>query len=150
LLALAAGSFGCLPPDPAPKAPPTDPDTAALVHAWRVDAHLLAKSSSLSDADAAGLHGPAVPTRPTRHNTPRPGHPRGARRGVRRERPLAEVAAELAIDGPRLQQLGLADPLVEYRLSCLDPQSRTPALTVYVANAHALTCSGGACYVLVY
>lgn len=149
LLALAAGSFGCLPPDPAPKAPPTDPDTAALVHAWRVDAHLLAKSSPLSDADAAALHGRAVSIGQTGYTTPWQGTCEESGR-VRRERPLAEVAVELAIDRPRLQQLGLSEPLVEYRLSCLDPQSRTPALTLYVANAHALTCFGGACYVLVY
>ena len=41
-------------------------------------------------------------------------------------------------------------PLVEYKLSCLDPDRRTPALTLYVASARALTCFGGVCYALVH
>ena len=148
-LVLAAAGFGCLPPDATPKAPPADPDTAALVHAWRVDAHLLAKNTPLSDADAARLHGRPVSIGQTGYTTPWQGTCDESGR-VRRERLLAEVTTELAIDRPRLLSLGFADPLVEYKLSCLDPQGRTPALTLYVANAHALTCFGGVCYVLVY
>jgi len=50
----------------------------------------------------------------------------------------------------RMPWLGFTDPLFEYRLACQDPDRRTPALTLYVSNAHALTCFGGVCYVLVH
>ena len=143
-LALAAG---CLPPDPAPQAPAIDPETAELVHAWRVDAHLLARNASLTDADAARQHGREVSVSRAGYTTPWHGTCEESGR-VRRQRPLAEVAAELMLDRPRVLALGLADPLVEYRLSCLDPIRRAPALTLYVASARALTCHGGVCYVL--
>lgn len=148
---LAAGLSGCLPPDAPPKAPAPDPDpdTTALVHAWRVDAHLLAKTTSLSDADAARHHGRPVTINRTGYTTPWQGTCEEAG-STRRQRPLAEVAADLGIDRPHLLQLGFTDPLFEYRLACQDPDRRTPALTLYVSNAHALTCFGGVCYVLVH
>lgn len=147
-LALAAGGCGWLPADAPPQRPAADPDVAALVHAWRVDAHLLGKRTPLSDADAARHRGSAVTIGTTGYTTPWHGTCEDAGR-ARRERLLAEVAAELAIDRPRVLQLGFVDPLVEYRLSCLDPEKRAPALTLYVSNARALTCFGGMCYVLV-
>lgn len=143
-LALAAG---CLPPDPAPAAPAVDPETAELVYAWRVDAHLLARNASLTDADAARQHGREVSVSRAGYTTPWHGTCEESGR-VRRQRPLAEVAAELLLERPRVLSLGLADPLVEYRLSCLDPIRRAPSLTLYVASARALTCYGGVCYVL--
>jgi hypothetical protein len=149
LIALAAAGPGCLPPDAPPQAPSVDPDTAALVHAWRVDSHLLAKHTSLSDPDAAHHHARAVSIGQTGYTTPWQGTCEESGR-ARRDRPLAEVAAELSIDRPRVLALGFTDPLVEYKLSCLDPERRTPGLTLYVANARALTCFGGACYVLIH
>jgi hypothetical protein len=144
-LALAAG--GCLPPDPVPPTPAVDPETAELVHAWRVDAHLLARNASLTDADAASQHGREVSVSRAGYTTPWHGTCEESGR-ARRQRPLAEVAAELLLERPRVLALGLTDPLVEYRLSCLDPIRPAPVLTVYVARARALTCHGGACYVL--
>jgi hypothetical protein len=44
----------------------------------------------------------------------------------------------------QLARLGLVEPLVEYRLRC--STNRAPALTVYVAGPHALTCWSGVCY----
>ena len=149
LLALAMAGAGCLPPDAPPQTPSVDPDAAALVHPWRVDAHLLAKHTSLSDADAAQHHGRPVSIRQTGYTTPWQGTCEESGR-ARRERPLAEVAAELSIDRPGVLALGFTDPLVEYKLSCLDPDRRTPALTLYVASARALTCFGGVCYALVH
>ncbi len=146
-LAFAATSSGCLPPDAPPQAPAVDPELAELVHAWRVDAHLLAKNASLTDADAARQHGREVSVSKAGYTTPWHGTCEESGR-ARRERPLAEVTAQLAIDRPRALQLGLADPLVEYRLSCLDPVRRAPTLTLYIASTRALTCFGGACYVL--
>lgn len=148
LLALAAGSCGWLPADaPPPRTPIADPDAAALVHAWRVDAHLLGKRAALSDADAARHHGRAVSIGQTGYATPWHGTCEESGR-ARRERLLAEVSAELEIERARVLGLGFADPLVEYRLTCVDPVRRAPSLTLYVTDARALTCYGGVCYVL--
>jgi hypothetical protein len=145
-LALAAAA-GCLPPDAPPQAPAVDPETAELVHAWRVDAHLLARNASLTEADAARQHGREISVSRDGYTTP--WHGACAESGrARRLRPLAEVAAELMLERSRVLGLGLADPLVEYRLSCLDPIRRAPVLTLYVASARALTCFSGVCYVL--
>jgi hypothetical protein len=146
LIALAAAYAGCLPPDAPPRAP-SDPDITALVHAWRVDAHLLGKHTSLSDADAAQLHGRAVSIRDTGYATPWHGTCEESGQ-TQRERLLAEVAAELAIDRPAVLRLGFTNPLVEHRLSCLDPGHRAPTLTVYTSAGRALTCFAGVCYVL--
>jgi len=141
---------GCLPPDaPPPQAPAADPDTTALLHAWRVEAHLLTRNTPLTDADAARLHGRTVSIDGTGYSSPWQGTCEEAGRTERRRR-LAEVAAELKLDRARVLQLGFADPLVEYRLSCLDAVHRAPSLTLYIANARALTCFSGACYVLVH
>ncbi len=119
------------------------------MHAWRVDGHLLSKRTSLTEEDAARNHGRTVSISRTGYSTPWHGTCEEAG-STRRERPLSEVAAELAIDRPRVLRFGFTDPLVEYKLSCTDPERRTLALTVYVANAHALTCHGGICYVLAH
>jgi hypothetical protein len=147
-LAALAVSPACLPPDAPPQAPaPADPD-AALVHAWRIDAHLLRKHNSLTDADAERYRGRTVSISATGYSSTWHGTCEESGR-TRRERPLAEVAAELTIDRPRLLQLGFADPLTEHKLSCNDPERRVPVLTVYLASSRALTCYSGACYVLV-
>jgi hypothetical protein len=146
--AAAASSSGCLPPDAPPRTPSADPEAAELVHAWRVDAHLLGKHTPMTDADAARHHGHTVSIGETGYATPWHGTCEESG-SLRRQRLLAEVTTELAIARRRVLQLGFTDPLVEYRLSCNDPVRHAPALTLYVANARALTCFGGVCYVLV-
>jgi hypothetical protein len=145
--AIAAGA-ACLPPDPQPPGPAPEPEITELVHAWRVDAHLLARSTSLSDADADRYRGRAVTIGRTGYTTPWQGTCEESGQS-RRVRPLAEVAAELGIDRARVRALGIADPLAEHRLTCQDIERRTPALTLHISGARALTCFGGACYVLV-
>lgn len=150
LIALAAWSCGCLPPDAPPKSPAgADPAEAALTHAWRVDGHLLGKRTTLSAEDAAQNHGRTVSITQGGYATPWHGTCEEAG-STRRERPLAEVAAELAIDLASVLRHGFTDPLVEHKLSCTDPVRRAPSLTIYVANAHALTCYSNICYVLVH
>jgi len=146
LIALALASSGC-PAAAPPQGPAADPETAELVHAWRVDAHLLGKHTSLTDADAAAHHGHAVSI--TRSSYTSPWHGTCEEYGqMRRERPLAEVAAELGIARARVLALGFVDPLAEHRLSCVDVEHRATALTLYVSKARALTCFAGVCYVL--
>jgi hypothetical protein len=148
--AAAAVAAGCgwLPADaPPPQRPAGDPDVAALVHTWRVDAHLLASGTSMSDADAAQHHGRTLAVRASGYTTPWHGTCEESGR-VRRERALADVSVELGFDRARAAALGLADPLFEYKLSCADLEKRAPSLTLYVAAARAMTCFGGVCYVL--
>ena len=149
LAALAAWSCGCLPSGTGPKKPADDPDDEALLHTWRVEAHLLGRRTSLADDDAARNHGRTISISRTGYATPWHGSCEEAG-STRRERRLAEVAAELAIDRAGMLRLGLTDPLVEYKLTCQYPEYRTPVLTVYIANSHALTCHVNICYVLVH
>lgn len=146
VLALAPAGCGWLPADAPPQRPVADPD-AALVHAWRVDAHLLGARTPLTEADAAAHHGRAVSVPRTGYTTPWHGTCEESGR-TRRERPLAEVAAELQLERASVQRHGFTDPLAEYRLVCMDPGRPAPTLTLYIAGEHALTCFSGACYVL--
>lgn len=146
--ASAAAAAGCLPPDAPPAGPAPDPALAELVHAWRVDAHLLARTTSLTDADADRHRGRAVTVGRSGYTTPWQGTCEEHSQ-VRRLRPLAEVAAELGVDRARVLALGFTDPLAEHRLTCQDIEHRTPALVLYISGARALTCFGGVCYALV-
>jgi hypothetical protein len=142
-----AASAGCgwLPPDsPASSPPPPDPD-APVLHDWKVAGHVLGPRALVSEADATGYHGRAVAISAAGYSSPWSGHCDDVRR-ERRPRALADVTAELSLARDRVADLGLADPIVEYHLSCTT--GRTPTLTCYVAGAHALTCWAGVCYLL--
>jgi hypothetical protein len=65
---------------------------------------------------------------------------------VARTHRCRDLAAAHDIAADRAAGLGLADPVVEYQLQCAT--SPTPALIVYVAGSHALTCWSGVCYLL--
>ena len=146
--AAATAAGGCLPPDRKPAAPAPDPEAAELEHAWRVDAHLLARATTMSDADADRHRGRAVTITRAGYSSPWQGTCEESGQS-RRARRLSEVAAELRIDRARVLALGFTDPLAEHRLTCQDSEHRTPALTLYISGARALTCFGGVCYVLV-
>ena len=144
---MSAVSTGCgwLPPD-SPPASPVPPDPyAAVLHDWKVAGHVLGPRALISEADAAGFHGRAVAISAAGYSSPWSGHCDDIRR-ERRPRALADITAELSLT--RGADLGLADPIVEYRLTCTT--GRTPALTCYVAGAHAVTCWGGVCYLLAH
>lgn len=142
---LALSSCSWLPPDTPPaRPPPLDPD-AAVFHDWKVAGHVLGARALISDLDGAGFHDRTISITPTRYTSPWSGHCDEARRD-RQPRALAEVAAAHDIAADRAAGLGLAGPIVEYQLQCAT--MRTPALTVYVAGSHALTCWSGVCYLL--
>jgi hypothetical protein len=141
---------GCLPPDePAKKPTPTDPDLAELVADWRVRGHVLASSTSMSDADADQLIGRVVAIRAAGYTSPWHGTCDESSR-EKRKRSLVEVAADLEVNAPArqaAQQFGIAAEVDEFRLSC-QGQSRIPPITIYVSGAHAMTCFSGVCYLL--
>ena len=127
-----------------------DADLAQLAHAWKVDAHVLAIKTNLSDGDAIGLHGRTVTVGAAGFSTPWHGTCEEANR-ERRARQLAEITAEADLsqsNAAAVKGFGLLDPVVEYRLSCKDFRTRVPALTIFVGGTTAMTCFGGACYML--
>jgi hypothetical protein len=140
---------GCLPPDPVPAKPvvKTDDDVAAIVHAWTVADHLVATRSPVSADDAREMHGRKV-TIGAGYESPWQGHCEEAAR-TKRERILADVMVDFdltADDRRAARKFGLTDSLVEYQLTCAD--ARLPVLVMFVAGTRAMTCFGGACYLL--
>jgi hypothetical protein len=135
LLALA----GCLLPDtPAAPSPVVDPDVAELVHGWKVTAHVIGTKTTLSEQDAAGMHGRVVEVRAAGYTTPWHGTCEHAAR-EKQQSSLVEITA-------RLKEFGLAKDVTEYRLGCTDP--KVPPLTIYLTGKRAMTCFGGVCYLL--
>jgi hypothetical protein len=140
----AATGCGWLPPDrPAVRPARPDPDAAALAD-WKITGHVLGSRALISDADAAEFHGRAVSISAAGYASPWSGRCDDVHR-EQRPRALAELTAEHSL-APSGAGLGLAEPIVEYRLACTT--GRTPTLTCYVGGAHALTCWGGVCYLL--
>ncbi len=134
---------GWLPPDTPPTPPPPPDPDAAVLHDWKVTGHVLGARALISDPDGAGFHDRTVSVTRTGYASPWSGRCDEARRG-RQPRALAEIAAAHDIAADRAA--GLAGPIVEYQLQCAT--NRSPALTVYVAGSHALTCWSGVCYLL--
>jgi hypothetical protein len=145
-LAGATLATGCswLPPDSPASPPAVDPDSA-LLHPWRITDHVLGPHALISDHDAAGFHGRTIAITATSYSSPWSGSCSEAARD-RAQRLLADITAEHDLARDRAIRLGLADPMIEYRLTC--GLGRTLPLTFYVAGAHALTCWSGVCYLL--
>jgi len=145
---IALAGCGWLPPDSPPAQPvPPDPD-AALFHDWKVTEHVLGPRALISESDAAAFHGRSVAISATSYASPWSGGCDDAHR-QKRSRTLADVTTELGIARDRTATLGLADPVIEYQLTCgLGGTSRTPPLILYVSGTHGLTCGGGVCYAL--
>lgn len=140
---LVAGGCSWLPPD-SPPVPPTPPvPDAPLFHDWKITGHVLGSRALISEADAAGFHDRIVTVTATGYSSPWSGRCGDARR-EHQPRSLAEVAAEHDLAKGRAADLGLAEPIVAYQLLCTT--NRNPALTLYVAGSHAVTCWSGVCY----
>jgi hypothetical protein len=146
LLALA----GCLPPDtPAKRPAPRDPELAELVHTWTVENHVLAGNASVTDADALANRGRTVEITASTYSSPFTGSCDDAAR-ARRDVVFADVSMDLDLAGEAREtaiHFGFGDPLVEYRLTCPD-HPRTVPLVIYISGKRAMTCFGGACYLL--
>lgn len=150
---LATASCGWLPADkattPTPEAPaPVDPDAEAN-QTWLVEGHVMVKGASVEEADAIGFHGRTVVVAGTSFLSPWQGTCENMAR-AKTERALAGVVDELAVeptDRPRLFAYGLGERVREYRLTCTD-RGRPPPLLLYVGGGKAMTCFGGACYLM--
>jgi len=148
LIALA----GCLPPDtPAKKPAKADPEIAELMHTWTVENHVLAGNASITDADALANRGRTVEITASSYSSMFTGSCDDAAR-TRRDRVFADVAVELDLAGEARDtaiRFGFGDPIVEYRLTCPD-HPRTVPLVIFISGRRAMTCFGGACYLLAY
>ena len=151
LLLLFAGC-SWLPPDAPPKhAARPDPDLAAIAHTWIVENHVLAGNSPLTDADAHDNDGRKVEITPSSYTSPFTGACDEAAR-TRRDRVFADLLAELDLAGDARAtaiSFGFGDPIEEYRLSCPNNNRALP-LVIFVSGKRAMTCFGGACYLLAY
>lgn len=145
LVALSVLLAGCglLPPDPpAQPAVAADPD-AALLHDWKIAGHVLGSRALVSDLDAAGFHGRGVAVSAGGYVSPWSGTCEQANR-QKSARALAELTRDHDLaPGTALQ---LAEPITEYRLSCVT--GTAPGMIVYVGGPHAVTCFAGVCYLL--
>jgi hypothetical protein len=139
-----------LPADSPPKPPAaTDEDLARTVAVWRIVDHVLAASTTMSDADAAALDGRTVEIRASGFTSPWHGSCDETGR-QKRSRVLADVTADAGVPAAgraTTARFGLGDGLIEYTFSC-NGTTRTPPLTLFIAGPHAMTCFAGVCYLL--
>ncbi|MBL9015235.1 MAG: hypothetical protein JNL83_13715 [Myxococcales bacterium] len=141
----------CLPPDDKVAKPvvPVDPDVAALVHTWVVADHIVGASSAITASEAASFRGRHIEISRMGYVSPWQGTCEEAGR-TKRTRSLGEIIGELDMSSSAASEataFGLADPVVEYRLSCTD-RKRPPPLTVFVSHGRAMTCYGGVCFLM--
>lgn len=135
---------------PAPKAPtpPANPTSSPFARTWIVAEHVLVKGTSTTEESAAGFHGRTIDITPTGFMSPWHGTCEHASR-VEQPRTINEVATELDVvieDRAKIDLFGIVDPAIEYRFVC-DEGVKTP-LTILIGGDKAMTCFGGACYLL--
>ena len=151
-LPLLVASCSWLPPDSPPQKPTAiDHDVKALVHVWIVENHVLAGNASIGDADARGMHGRRVEITADGYSTPFSGRCEDAAR-ERHDRVFADLLTELNLSGESRNtaiRFGFGDPVIEYKLSCAGNRHVVP-FTIYISGDRAMTCFGGACYLLTW
>ena len=145
-----AASGGCLPPDNPPEKPrPVDPDDAALVHDWKVTAHVFPNSTTQDDGDAVRMHGRVVAVHRAGYVTPWHGSCEEATR-EREKVDFVDAAADESV-GPAARQAardaGIARHVTRYRLACKS-STTAPPLVIYVSGTRAMTCFAEVCYLL--
>jgi hypothetical protein len=151
LACVLAVSCNWLPPDSKPQPPaPTDRDLAALAHVWIVENHVLAGNAAIGHDDALKMHGRKVELTATSYTTPFGSCEDASRE--KRERVFADLLARLDLSGESRGtaiRFGFGDPITEYKLSCAGNRHTVP-VTIYISGDRAMTCFGGACYLLAY
>ena len=146
LLVLALG--GCSAP-PAPPAAPAAVD--AIAHTWTIERHLLTTSTALTEDDATLYAGREVVITARTYQSPFHGTCEDAGRRTR-DVLLADVALEQDLPATARREAaryGLGRSLVEYKLTCGAVET-VPPLTMFVADARAMTCFAGVCYLLAW
>jgi len=114
-------------------------------YTWKIIGHVLTPDASIDERDATAWNGREIAVTKTSYASPFQGTCEAAGR-VRRNRSLEEVVAEVNAPRSVVADFALADPIVEFRLTCRDRGK--PSLAMYVGAERALTCFGGVCYVL--
>ncbi|HVK86843.1 MAG TPA: hypothetical protein VM513_22145, partial [Kofleriaceae bacterium] len=116
---------------------------------WLVAEHVMVKGASISDDDAAGFHGRTLDITAHGFMSPWQGTCEHASR-TEHMRPVADVISELGVvagDRAKIEAFGLTDPATEYRIECQGSAKPIP-LTILVGGERAMTCYGGACYLM--
>jgi len=151
LLGIAAGcSSPAKPEAKQPTAADVAPEADILNRTWIVDRHIMVKGSSVELADAKGFHGRTVEISAKGFSSPWQGSCADASRSLER-RELPALVAELGIkpgDEQVLEKFGFTQLVSEFRLQCND-REKAPPFMVYLSNDKAMTCYGGACYLLI-
>jgi len=126
------------------------PEANILNRTWIVDKHIMVKGSSVDIADAKGFHGRTVEITAQGFASPWQGDCASASRSLER-RDLPAIIEELGIkpsDEPVLTKFGFTELVSEFRLQCTD-REKAPPFLIYLSNDKAMTCYGGACYLLI-
>ncbi|HEY4182185.1 MAG TPA: hypothetical protein VGM90_35320 [Kofleriaceae bacterium] len=136
----------------APKAPAEpvsdDPDVQALAHTWIIDSHFLVKGSTITDKDATAFHGRTLVI--TAEGYTSPFHPPCDHAAWKKSpRELSDLATELQIgdSAAKAANAGLTSDLVEFRMTCTD-RGKPPPVIMWLGGKVAMTCFGGACYMM--
>jgi hypothetical protein len=149
LLLLLAGCSWLPSDSPAKQPAASDPQLAEVAHTWVIENHVLAGNSPLTDAEARDNDGRKVEITASTYRSPFTGSCEESAR-TRRDRVFADLLAELDLAGEARQtaiSFGFGDPISEYRLSCAN-NPRALALEIFVSGKRAMTCFGGACYLM--
>jgi len=126
------------------------PEADILNRTWIVDKHIMVKGSSVDLADAKGFHGRTVEISAAGYASPWQGTCASASRSLER-RDLPAIITELGIkpsDEAVLKKFGFTELVSEFRLLCND-REKPPPFLIYLSNDKAMSCFGGACYLLV-
>jgi hypothetical protein len=144
LVGIVVALAGCPPTTPAP-VEPAGATIPSVDYTWKIIGHVLTPDASIDERDAVAWNGREIAVTRTSYASPFQGTCESSGR-VRRNRSLEEVISEVNAPRSVVIDFALADPIVEYRLTCRD--RGRPSLAMFVGAERALTCFSGVCYVL--
>lgn len=126
-----------------------DPEVEAIAHTWIIDSHFLVKGSPITDKDAKAYHGRTLEISEEGYQSPF--HPPCDHAAMKKkDRALSDLANELQLGdaaAAKAAEAGLTSDLVEYRMTCTG-RGKPPPVFVWLGGKVAMTCFGGACYMM--